>query len=152
MTTGLSPRREALFVPGCWPVYRRLFVSVNSFHARHVRECKPTEEQNQRSIPLDPRLISGLSPGPQALFLPGCRGGARRGGRAGRGWVGRDAFGSIWPGDYPPSSPPANREHCPCGNSSNFEPIRTDWIVNRLGWVPTPENLLSAVSIACCYS
>ena len=27
-----------LFVPGCRPVYRRLFVSVNPFHARHVRE------------------------------------------------------------------------------------------------------------------
>ena len=35
---GLSPGREALFVPGCRPVYRRLFVFVNPFHARHVRE------------------------------------------------------------------------------------------------------------------
>ena len=34
-----------------------------------------------------------------------------------------------------------------CGNSSNFRPIRTDWIVNRLGWVPTPENLLSAAAL-----
>ena len=34
----LSAGREALFVPGCWPVDRRLFVSVNPFHARHVRE------------------------------------------------------------------------------------------------------------------
>ena len=41
------------------------------------------------------------------------RGGARRGGGAGWGWVGRDAVGSTWPGDNPPSCPPANREHCP---------------------------------------
>ena len=41
------------------------------------------------------------------------RGGARQSGEAGRGRVGRDAIGSIWPGDNPPSCPPANREHCP---------------------------------------
>ena len=35
---GWSAGRKALFVPGCWPVYRRLFVSVNPFHARNVRE------------------------------------------------------------------------------------------------------------------
>ena len=35
---GLSPGREALCVPGCWPVDRRLLVSVNPFHARHCRE------------------------------------------------------------------------------------------------------------------
>ena len=35
---GLSAGPRALFVPGCWPVYRRLFVSVNPSHARHVRE------------------------------------------------------------------------------------------------------------------
>ena len=39
--------------------------------------------------------------------------GARRGGEGGRGWVGRDAVGSIRPGDNPPSCPPANRGHCP---------------------------------------
>ena len=33
----LSPGRKALFVLGCLPVYRRLFVSVNPFHAT-VRE------------------------------------------------------------------------------------------------------------------
>ena len=38
LITDLSPVREALFVPGCRPVERRLFVSVNPFHARHVRE------------------------------------------------------------------------------------------------------------------
>ena len=36
--------------------------------------------------------------------------------------------------------------HNRCGNRSNFRPIRTDWIVNRLGWAPTPENLLSAAA------
>ena len=38
LTRGLSRGREALFVPGCRPVEQRLFVSVNPFHARHVRE------------------------------------------------------------------------------------------------------------------
>ena len=40
LTRGWSAGPRALFVPGCWPVYRRLFVSVNSFHshARHVRD------------------------------------------------------------------------------------------------------------------
>ena len=31
-----------------------------------------------------------------------------------------------------------------CGNLSNLRPLRTDWVVNRLGWPPTLENLLSA--------
>ena len=35
---GLSAGWEALFVPGCRPVERRLFVSINPFHARYVRE------------------------------------------------------------------------------------------------------------------
>ena len=35
---GLTAGREAVFVPGCRPVDRRLFVSVNPFHARRVRE------------------------------------------------------------------------------------------------------------------
>ena len=41
MTTGLSSRRP-LFVTGCLPVDRRLFVAVNPFHARCVRENWPT--------------------------------------------------------------------------------------------------------------
>ena len=41
------------------------------------------------------------------------RSGARRGGEVGRGWLGQDAVESIWPGDYPPSFPTANRRHCP---------------------------------------
>ena len=27
-----------------------------------------------------------------------------------------------------------------CGNPSNFTPMRTDWIVNKLGWVPSPQE------------
>ena len=38
LTSGWSAGPRALFVPGCWTVYRRLFVFVNPFHARHVRE------------------------------------------------------------------------------------------------------------------
>ena len=37
------------------------------------------------------------------------RGSARRGGEGARGWVGRNAVGSIRPGDNPPLCPPANR-------------------------------------------
>ena len=50
----LSPGRETLFVPGCRPVGRRLFVSVNPFHARHVREhikCTPTCRTQNPDIP-----------------------------------------------------------------------------------------------------
>ena len=43
---------------------------------------------------------------------PGRRG-ARRGGGAKRGWVERNAVGTIRPGNKPPSCSPANREHCP---------------------------------------
>ena len=35
---GLSVGRRPLFVPGCWPVYRRLFGPVKLFHTRRVRE------------------------------------------------------------------------------------------------------------------
>ena len=41
--TGLSAGRVAFFVPGCRPVERSLFVFVNPFDARHVRE--PLKEQ-----------------------------------------------------------------------------------------------------------
>ena len=46
--TGLSPGREALFLPGCWPVDRRLFVSVNPFDARNVREKRRRNEMSGR--------------------------------------------------------------------------------------------------------
>ena len=35
---GLSEGPRPLFVPGSWPLERRLFVSVSPFHGRHVRE------------------------------------------------------------------------------------------------------------------
>ena len=38
MTTGLSPGRQARFVPGCPLVDRRLFVSANPSHSKDVRE------------------------------------------------------------------------------------------------------------------
>ena len=38
LITGSSPARRPLFVPGCEPVYRRLFVFVNRFHANHVQK------------------------------------------------------------------------------------------------------------------
>ena len=38
LISGLSPGRNARFVPGCRQVKRRLLVSVNPFHERHVRE------------------------------------------------------------------------------------------------------------------
>ena len=40
LSNDLSAGRRPLFVPGCGPVHRRLFVSVNLFHAEHVRESK----------------------------------------------------------------------------------------------------------------
>ena len=46
--TGLSSRREALFVPGRRPVERRLFVFVNPFHAGHVQE-KPGQTKGASS-------------------------------------------------------------------------------------------------------
>ena len=38
LTRILSAGREALFVLGCLPMLRSLFVSGNLFHARHVQE------------------------------------------------------------------------------------------------------------------
>ena len=38
LTSGPSAGPRALFVPGCWPAYRRLIVPVNHFHAKHGRE------------------------------------------------------------------------------------------------------------------
>ena len=47
---GLSPGWEALFLPGSWPVFRRLFVSVNPFHARHFRENVVLLSSGQSSL------------------------------------------------------------------------------------------------------
>ena len=40
LITGLTAGRKALFVPGCRPVERRFFVSVNLSPAMHVRKTR----------------------------------------------------------------------------------------------------------------
>ena len=35
---GLPKGRCLLFVPGCWPLGRRLIISANLFHARYLQE------------------------------------------------------------------------------------------------------------------
>ena len=91
---GLSAGREALFLPGCRPVERRLFVSVNRFHARHVRErgCSMgvAGEGREQPIPIDKFLggthnLSNPKPG---HTTGGSGRGARRSGRAGSGRIG----------------------------------------------------------------
>ena len=57
LTRGLSPGRGALFLPGCWTVDRRLFVSANPFHAKHVREFKAVPMQGISGN--FPRMIRG---------------------------------------------------------------------------------------------
>ena len=89
--SGLSAGREALFRAGCRPVERRLFVSVNPFHARHVRENNKNTErrglsrverqycpsnrssrfENQRSQILF--LVSSIEDGTHASFFPESR-------------------------------------------------------------------------------
>ena len=54
-----------------------------------------------------------LNPKPGHTSGRSGRGGARPGSGAERGWVGRDAVGSIRPGDNPPSCLPAIWEQCP---------------------------------------
>ena len=58
LITGLSAGREALFVPGCRPVEQRLFVFVNPFHARHVRELVESKTQTYHG-----RVASGRTAG-----------------------------------------------------------------------------------------
>ena len=70
LTTGLSPGPRALFVAGCWPVYRRLFVLVNPFHAMHVREnvfLFPAAS----GINTNGTLRSFLPSVPNCFFIPG---------------------------------------------------------------------------------
>ena len=38
LITVLPAGRRPLFVPDCWPMDRRLFVSVKPFHARHIHQ------------------------------------------------------------------------------------------------------------------
>ena len=45
--TCLSPRREGLFLPGCWPIKKLSFVFENPFHARHVWEKQPSSDEAQ---------------------------------------------------------------------------------------------------------
>ena len=93
---GFSPGREALFVPGCPLVDRRLFVFANPSHPKDVREtlliprmsgtnsyaldlhmkartseilCKPNAGTKSA---VDNRFIRGLSTRREALFDPGC--------------------------------------------------------------------------------
>ena len=81
--TGLSAGQEALFVPGCRPVERRLFVSVNPFHARHVREfahgsralskkpliCREVDRSPRHDLPELSRIRSQASHRPGARHL-----------------------------------------------------------------------------------
>ena len=77
--SGLSPRQKARFVPGCRTMEKRVFVFVNPFHARHVREARNTKKRNPiytdgGTKPLiDNRFIIYLSTDRKALFLFGCR-------------------------------------------------------------------------------
>ena len=65
-TTGLSAvyqwdeKRSLFLAADQWT--DAFFVFVNPFHARHIREQRPVKN----------RLIRGLSPGREALFVPGC--------------------------------------------------------------------------------
>ena len=91
---GLSPGRKALFVPGCRPVERRLFVSVNPFYARHVQEssglflapkrlCQGVFESQR--IFGNQQLLSYLSSPKPGHITGGSQWGARRGDGAGSG-------------------------------------------------------------------
>ena len=176
LTRDLSVGRKALFVPGCWPVNRRVFVSVTPFHARHIREYSHSwssivllrivlvesktrtyhgrveaarrtagrrggakaGEMGCRQVGsprIQPSLLFfnqskntlfGMSREARSIdFLCICRiqpgrttggsgrCGACRSGGAGRGWVGRDADGSVRPGNNRPSCPAGHRRDCP---------------------------------------
>ena len=68
------PRGRTSLLPSRVPKTTVLNVSSE---ARTIKfRCKPTEEQNPRLTTglsaVHPRFISGLSPGPRALFVPGC--------------------------------------------------------------------------------
>ena len=123
LTSGLSPGREALFVPRCWPIYRCLLISLNPFHARHVRE--------PFSYKALPNIFTTFRKGrrrwqtyrchqsrifaiqkPEHTTGGSVRGGARRGGGArGSSRSKRDADRTVRPGDNHPSYPPRHRRH-----------------------------------------
>ena len=54
-------------------------IVLNVFSQARTNEilCKPQEEGGTKR-PVDPRLVSGLSPGRRPLFVPGCRPVCRR--------------------------------------------------------------------------
>ena len=60
--SGLSAGRGALFVPGCRPVEQRLYISVNPFHARYVREFMQGMSGNLSvpSYPIQSKASFGL--------------------------------------------------------------------------------------------
>ena len=138
LLTGLSAvrlqhdgRTSSLAADQCTDIY--VFVSVNPFHASHVREtylrfirgttaalrswlltsgstptclCKPLSCE---ACPGERSPIRRL-PHPDMRTTGGSRqGNARRNGGAGRGRAGRDANGSVRPGDDRPSCRPQHR-------------------------------------------
>ena len=72
--------------------------------ARKHMSCVPTRLLNAIILNLP-------SPKPGHTTGRSGRGGARRGSRAARGWIGRHAVGSIRQENNPRSCPPANQEH-----------------------------------------
>ena len=99
----------------------------------------------QKTLPYHmlPEKLNLSDPKPEHTTGGSGRRGARRGGGARRGRAEQNADRSGGPEANRPSSPPGYRGF---GNPSNFRPIRIDWVVNRPGWAPTPENLLSAAA------
>ena len=123
---GLTAGRRPLCVPGCLPLDRRLFVCVNPFHARHIREILHPFSGNKfvfqypfylrtvcangaRSCRMEKRpvIIYLSNPKPGHTTGGSGRGGARRGGGAGRGGAGRRQLGS--PRKQPTLLPPGYR-------------------------------------------
>ena len=112
LTTGLSPIYHRFITgttnalcPGFRPVERRLFVSINPFHARYDRE----ETFYLYKLYIIQCDLSNPKPG-HTMGRSG-RSGARRCGGTGRGWVGRDAVASIRPRDNPPCCPQAKQQN-----------------------------------------
>ena len=94
MTRGLSAVNQQdakLLVVSCSSVYRRVFVPVNFFHAKHVREFaqqKTYQAPNAFSQFPDMPYLKYLSSPKPGHTTGGSRRGARRGGGAGSGRTG----------------------------------------------------------------
>ena len=83
-----------------------------NYSPRKQRSTVPSKASKKRRFNVSP-LLDLSNPKPGHTTGRSSRGGARRGGgAAGRGGAGagRDAVGSIWPGDNPPSFPPAKKK------------------------------------------